>query len=85
MPKPFSKDNLQPSDMQDEQPQPPANTACNPGPPRKIESVRSRFNVSVVGFGIVGPSTHAPKTAERFLGKDEAGETLGGQTLEDRK
>lgn len=85
MPKPLFKDNLQPSDVPDEPPQSCGDTAIDAGTSRKTQSVRSRFNASLVGFGIVGPSTRDPKAGERFPCNDEAAETHGGQTLEDRK
>ncbi|HXM03501.1 MAG TPA: hypothetical protein VN939_12905 [Chthoniobacterales bacterium] len=85
MPKPLFKDNLQRSNVPDEPPRSCGDTATNLGTSRKIKSVRSRFNASVVGFGIVGPSTHAPKAGECFPWNDEAAEAHGGKTLEDRK
>ncbi|MGA8270068.1 MAG: hypothetical protein WB919_00810 [Candidatus Sulfotelmatobacter sp.] len=84
MPKPSSKDSLQP-DVHDESSQSSGDTTSNVGMPWKIESVRSRFNAHVVGFGIVGPSTHTPNVGEYSPWNPEAAEPLGGKTMEDRK
>jgi len=64
--------------------------AANPatpsaGVPQTIQGLHMRFNPRLVGFGIIGPSTHAPKVKENLTRNVYAAETPSGKNLEDRK
>ncbi len=60
-------------------------TVCGVGMPPKFESLRTRFNPRLVGFGIISPSVQAPNVKEVPIRNVQAAGTPSGGNLEDRK
>jgi hypothetical protein len=68
------------------QPPPRANhNVCSVGTPPGTESLRSRFNPRLVGFGIISSLTRTPNVKEHLSRNVQAAEKPSGRNLEDRK
>ena len=63
---PFPEDESLRSDLRHQPPQRANNKVCSAGSPPKIESLRTRFDSRLVGFGIISPSTRAPNVKEHL-------------------
>lgn len=84
-PLPSPEDDSPRSDARVDPSQPADDTVRAVVMPPKIESLRTRFNPRLVGFGIISPSMQVPNVKEVPIQNVQAAGTSSGRNLEDRK